>query len=483
MKLPFLPTALALVVAYGATQIAFGERIPLTGGLGTYDGRRYGEVAMDFRREVLEDGLDAFRLQRIVPSAIVWAALGAFGLARDRPHVIAAFLLGNLILQALLVLLWSALGRRAGLGDRGLWLGLVLLFLSFASLKQPYFYPVLTDTPAVLLGALVLYLHLSRRAAMLFATLLLAAFTWPALFLSGSLLYVLDREPLAATPPPRAWNVGVAAASVALMLLVRASRLGLATGSAAAIVSLLVMAAYVFAVSRSLTATASLFDATTWRRAVRPRRLLLVIGAFVVVQVLVASASTAPGMTVGRHLRHVFLYNAERPGLFLLAHAVYFGPVALLVVLLWPLVRATAWRLGLGVTAVLAFQLAHSINAESRQLVDGLPLYVLLATLAAESVPWTVGRTWLVAALGLVASKAWLPINRGEWGSAFEFPAQYYFMNMGPSMSRRTLLVQAAGAAAALIVLWLSLRRARRDLAAAALSARTGALPPGPSRP
>jgi hypothetical protein len=55
-----------------------------------------------------------------------------------------------------------------------------------------------------------------------------------------------------------------------------------------------------------------------------------------------------------------------------------------------------------------------------------------------------------VAALGLVGSKAWLTINQGEWGDAFQFPAQYYFMNMGPSMNALTLKLQAAAALGAL---------------------------------
>lgn len=461
LKLPFLPTALALVAAYAAAQIAWGERIPLTGGLGTYDGRRYGEIAMDLPREVGQEGLDTFRLQRIAPSAAVWAALGALRLPRDPAHVIAAFLLANGLLQVLLVVVWNGLARTAGLGERGLWLGFVLLFVDFANLRQPYFYPVLTDTPAVLLGALALYLHLGRRPHALFAVLLLAAFTWPALFVSGSLLYVLDREPLDGSPPRRRWHDLVAVAGVAMVLLVRLSRVGTAMGSIAAVASLAFLTAYVFAVGRTMSASASLYQAGTWRRAVHVRRLLLAAAAFVVIRVLVVSASTAPGMTVGRHLRHVFLYNLERPGLFLVAHASYFGVVVPLLVLLWPAVRAAAWRLGLGTTAFLAFQLAHGINAESRQLVDGLAVYVLLASLAAESLPWTARRTWLVAGLGFLVSKAWLPINQGEWGTAFDFPAQYYFMNMGPSMSRFTFALQAGALVASLVILWMALRRGR----------------------
>jgi hypothetical protein len=455
VRLPFLPVALGLVALYGFAQIVWGERIPLTGGLGTYDGRRYGEIAMDFEGQVIVDGLDAFRLQRVAPSALVYLVLTVLRLPRDSPHVVLAFLLGNWMLQLGLVAIWAGLASRAGLGERGKWLGFCLLFLSFANLKQPYFYPVLTDTPGMFLGALMIDLYLRGRSHALLAVLLAAAFTWPALFVSGSLLYVLGRAPVEERAAPKRSRIVVAVATVLALLGLRAALLGLSLDSAAAAGSLAFMAVYVFGVAMSLFKSASLIEARSCLRSVHPGRLLVILAAFVAIRLLTASASTAPGMTLGRHLRHVFLYNVERPGLFLIAHAVYFGPVALLAILLWPGVRDAAYRLGLGATAFLGFQLAHSINAESRQLVDGLPAYVLLVTLAAEARGWTAGRTWLVAALGLLASKAWLPINQGEWGNAFAFPAQLYFMNMGPSMSRTALYAQSVAVAGALFSLWV----------------------------
>jgi hypothetical protein len=230
-------------------------------------------------------------------------------------------------------------------------------------------------------------------------------------------------------------------------------------GSAAASASLLVLLVYAALVARSLLDNARLHEAGTYKGAVRWKRLAVVVALLPLIRVGLALVSTAPGMTLERHLQHLFLYNSGRPALFLIAHSVYFGPVVLLLVLLFPSVCREAHRLGLGVTAFLAFQLAHSVNAESRQLIDGLPLYVLLATRAAESVGWSRGRSWLIAALGLVGSKAWLRINQGAWGNPADFPAQYYFMSMGPSMSPLTLRLQAAAALVALALVWLALRR------------------------
>jgi hypothetical protein len=467
---PFLPAALALVLLYGVVQIAWGERIPVTDGLGTYDGRRYGEIAKELRREVLEDGLDLFRLQRILPSVLVHGALAAAGSDFSTGDVVLAFLVLNLIVQLGLVVVWDRLAGVAGLGPRGRWVGLSLLFLNFAMLKQPYFYPVLTDTPAVLLGASALLFHLQGRTAALFAVLLVAAFTWPSLFVSGSLLFVFGRTPVDGPSPPPAPRALVAAAVAVALPALHAWLLAPAPWGPRVVASLAVLGAYAAAVAWSLLGSARLFDLRTWTEAVRPWRVAVVVAVFVALRVALTQASTAPGMTYGRHLRHLFLYNSGQPGLFLLAHVVYLGPVVLVVLLLWPTVRTTLHRLGLGVTACAAFQLAHAINTETRQLVDVLPLLALLGAVALEE---RGIRTWAAAALALLGaftSKAWLTINQGPWGGPYEHPAQRYFMNMGPSMTRESVAVQAAVALAALVLVWVLSRPTRPRAAPAATS-------------
>jgi hypothetical protein len=470
----FTPMALALVLLYGLLQMRWGERIPASDGLGTYDGRRYGEIARDPRREIAEEGLDLFRLQRILPSAAVHLALRATGSSFETRDIVRAFLVLNCICQVALVLVWRQIARTCGLGPTGTWLGFVLLFLNFANLKQPYYYPVLTDTPAVLLGALAVWLHLRDRPLALFIVILLAAFTWPALFVSASLLFVFDRKGLRAPPPPylpRALGSALAGLGVALLA-------GAFLGFDATLsgwISLGVLIAYAAGVAWSLLGSERLFERGTYLRGLHRGRLLLAVATFVVLRVLLAQASTAPGMTVSRHIRHIFLYNWGKPGLFLLAHAVYFGPVVVLLALYWRVARDALHELGLGLTAYAAFQLGHAINPETRQLVDALPLYALLAAMAGERCGLAARHVLLVAAWGLLASKVWLPINQGAWGAPDALPAQLYFMNMGPSMTKSALLVQAGVVVVAAVVLWAAL-----PPAAAALRAAPGRPAPEP---
>ena len=74
LHLPFLLPAVLLLLGYGIAQILWGELISAGRGIG-WDGRFYVPVVQDFRQAVLVDRLDAYRLQRIVPPALVGAAM------------------------------------------------------------------------------------------------------------------------------------------------------------------------------------------------------------------------------------------------------------------------------------------------------------------------------------------------------------------------------------------------------------------------
>ena len=147
-----------LLLAYGVVQILWGEAIESTGGLGFYDGRRYGEIAMDFHGQVFREGLDAYRLQRVLPSAIVHAWLrvdrpapGRAARARHVPHLQPADLLVT-------AAAWAAIARAMELRSAVLLARLRLLFLNFANLKMPFYNAVLTDTTALVLGTLLVLL-------------------------------------------------------------------------------------------------------------------------------------------------------------------------------------------------------------------------------------------------------------------------------------------------------------------------------------
>jgi hypothetical protein len=147
---------------------------------------------------------------------------------------------------------------------------------------------------------------------------------------------------------------------------------------------------------------------------------------------------------------------------FLVAHAAYFGLVVAVLLVFWPQVVAVAHRLGTGLTLFLLAHLVWGIHSESRQIVDALPAFALVATLAASTVPWPRGTVGLAAALGFLTSKAWFPINRGGFigrSDPATYPAQYYFMNQGPWMATGPFLLQAVVLLGMCGLLWMARHR------------------------
>jgi hypothetical protein len=432
----YLAASLCLLLAYGLVQLRWGEGLELSNGLGFYDGRRYGEIAMNFRAEVFEQGLDAYRLQRVLPSALVHLGLRATGQPLDPPHVRDAFRIYNLGLLLLTALTWVGIARQTNLDSKSAFLGFSLLFLNFANLKMPFYNAVLTDTTALALGALLVYFYLRSSGRGMFSVLALGAFTWPSLSL-GSLLYVFPRGPGPARLRllrPRNPAVG------ALAALVLGGALAFYEAILAErpwpLLTVAILLAYVFVTLSSLLSRDGLFEWRILRRNLSWARLTAVVGLVFAVQVVVARLSTgAPGFTPQRYLREVVFYTSLHPGLFLVAHAVYFGVVVCLVLACWPEFCRAAHALGIGMTLYIAVLLAQSVDPESRHLISALPAFVLLAVLAARAVDWPSWAIWSAAVVGVIGSKAWWPINQGPFGNYLDPPFQYYHMNHGGAMS------------------------------------------------
>jgi hypothetical protein len=428
----FLVASLGLLLAYGIAQILWGEAIESTGGLGFYDGRRYGEIAMDFRGQVFREGLDAYRLQRVLPSAIVHVALRVTGQPLDATHVRDAFRIYNLLMLLVTAAAWAAIARAMALEDCHAWLGFALLFLNFANLKMPFYNAVLTDTTALALGTLLVLFHVRSNGPALLAVLALSAFTWPPL-LAGALLYVLPRHD---APPPdglitkaSALFGALAAAACAGVIAAYPDILRQRPRTA---LTIAVLALYFFATQASLLH----LDWRALPSRLRPWRLLHVVALMAAVQVAVAVLSPAArGFTLERYLREIVFYTTLQPALFLVAHAVYFGLVVCLLVVLWPRAAREAIGLGVGMTLYTAFQLGQAIDPETRHLIPALPVLVLLAVLAARAEGWPGWAVGVAAAVNALGSKVWWPINQGEFGNYLEPPLQYYYMNHGGAMS------------------------------------------------
>jgi len=469
--LQFLFPALILVMAIGLVQILWGERIPPGDGLG-WDGRFYALIAEEFPRLVFHKQLDGYRLQRVLPSGVVYVGLGALGVTRTDQNVVRAFSVLNLTLLLLSVVVWARIARGAALNKGAQWLGLLLLFVNFANLRMPFYYPVLTDTAAFFLGILLVNFYLRSNGAGMLVTMALGAFTWPSFVLLGGLLYVSSPKPLI---PPAPANRGLhswAGALVAILYLLSLSgnvHLSLQPDSSAAVdkrllfVSVPIVMAYVWAVVAGLLNHDSLFRLATYRQGLNAGRL----GAWVLM--LVAVRLVVRQLSSGSSLSYLSLYVHQlparpiiKPGLFLVAHSVYFGLIVLVLILVWPRACRAAHQLGLGMTLFVTAILLLGLTPESRQIINGLPALVLVGAVAVHKMRWPAWGAVAASVMAVAGSKVWLPMNQGGFegkSDPFSYPAQFYFMNLGPWMSYQTFWVQASIAFVAGLACYAVIRR------------------------
>jgi hypothetical protein len=473
----FLLGGVALLAVVAIAQATWGERIPLGDGLG-WDGRFYSQIARDLPRALFVDRLDEYRLQRVVPPAVIWAVLRLTGMDGDDRTIVRLFTAYNFLLLVGVLFLWEATARRCGISRPGRWLGFLLLFVSFAHLKLVYYYPVLTDTTAFFLGALLLHLYVSSNAVGMWIVLAVGAFTWPSFAALGGLLFLFrprpgDGEESGGALRPPLHLAAAAAAGLAFLAIFVGSgrefdmRLNRVTAVDERLLPVSLAAALLYLMGGTAGALhdPALFRWRSYRESLSIGRaaawVILLAGAAFTIRTF---AQGAPPLTPGLFLNRTVLQAVTRPGLSLVAHSVYLGVLPLLLVVYWRRCCAAAHRLGLGMTLFLAAFLTLSLNTESRILLHGVPAFVLLAVLATDDVRWPVWGRWLIAAVAVFASKVWFGINHGGFHGKevpSSYPMQYYFMNLGPWIADEMYWLQGSLVVAAGLVIALVARRAR----------------------
>jgi hypothetical protein len=491
-KARFLVPAFLLLGGVGLVLALYGERLSPGHGLG-WDGRFYAEIARDPHRAVFVDGLSEYRLQRVLPSLVVHGALRALGRPLDDAEIVRGFAVYNLVLLLGTLLVWDGICGAAAVSGGGRWLGFLLLFVSFGHLKMPFFYPVLTDTTALFLGALLVHLHLRDRGWATLAVLVAGAFTWPSFLLLAAPMYLLSPGTLdAGALLARGRRVLVAiAASAAYVanLAVHLPGRGVRISEVEPVderwlpLSIALAVAFVAAMASGLLGHRGLWTPASYRARLHGGRVVAWISVVVAVRlVLRLLADGTRTFDLGMFLRQIALQSVLKPGLFVVAHAVYLGLVTLLLLLCWPAVCRAAHRAGPGLTLFVAAVLVQGLTTESRQIEHGAAALVLLAVLAVENQRWPAWGSVVLTAVAAAGTKVWFGINHeGFSGKSLPttYPSQYYFMNIGPWMAWPSYVLQGACVVAALGALALVLHGARPMTAA---EREVLPLPPRPGR-
>lgn len=232
----------------------------------------------------------------------------------------------------------------------------------------------------------------------------------------------------------------------------------------------------VVSVFLALLCTRSL--STGWRITLDPKRIALILVLVATVQIIPGMilreisnpALLPPGIVADGYteiLAQLLVLRAREKLLLLslVAHAVYYGPVFILLAILWRQVIAETVRFGAGFVVMVALFAALSVFAESRFTFLFWPFVVtVVAKVMSAARPGKIALVVFAVATAYF-SKLWLRINQAEWplpdlAGVFEWPKSIYFSHLGPFINGADYVKQGAVACLTALLLFLALRKA-----------------------
>ncbi len=450
----FLVTVIVLLVS-----LLVCDLIPVANHLG-YDGYRYGKWVKELTLDSLPGGFNSYEVNRFLPSLVVRWTLLALHFELSNENIVTAFRIGNLLMVVITVILWCRSADLIGIRSTGKWLGFIGLVINHATLKVGFFYPELTDSFAMTLGTACLFFYLSRRGSALLVTTLIGSFVWPTILPFGLVMLAFPRPveaPSRNPARPAPWFAAAAAAATLVMIgWVVASGFRLRSTPvdlwlSLSYLSAAVVATYVFFGVYHLTNSQAIWRDLRPTNLVKQGWLWIALLLPIIVGLVKWSLVSEPARINGKRIFFEILYTSiTEPGIFLLAHVLYFGPIIILTVLLWPRVASCLISNGTGLALCCVLALLIGAGSESRKWINFFPVVVLATTHAAQSLDWTRWRLPLFACLSLLLSKVWMPMARdvslplvGEVGWR-----ALYLSSRGPWIGYELYLSQAVVVAA-----------------------------------
>lgn len=398
-------------------------------GLGD-DGAYYGTWIRYFSSDIPSMGLHSYSAQRIFPVFFVWKVLTTFHLPLDAPYIVRAFQWINVASVVLGFAAWNVTARELSLSLAGYIFGTTGIFLSCAVLKWIPFDPVLDDALAFGLASITTMAFLARRYILLAFVTLIGAFTWPSFIAIGAaLLFFPRRSTVPAEPTPIERMIAdVIAGSFAGWITVAAAHLSsfqppnlvLPAAFGPFRLSCAILGLTLFFGLRPLLRIRQIASEMVQRSGGPLFSRVLGVGvtlAFIKGVKWISSSGAMilpqpPHVTYEAFADLTLFLGVQRPGAFIVAHTVFFGPVVLLMILKWPHVCEAAARYGAAPIALFGLALLMGLNSESRRAVAFVPVLVPFVTIAACDLPWNPRKlgAWIVLSLFFLI--IWHPLIR-----------------------------------------------------------------------
>jgi hypothetical protein len=447
----------AVVFVWGVISIFFGEKIPANWGLG-WDGIKYAQLT----RELFEAPiLDNYYVLRIFPPVVVHTALSAFSLEFSNQNIIRVFELLNLVSLVTATYVMKLTLNELQINFNNQVIAFSLFLLSHPVAKGLFYYPVLTDAPAICLGALVLYFYLKNQTINLILTIIIATFTLPLLLYLGVILVAFPRQQVVPQPLYRTIRVLLSLGAVSFIGFVIYHWIFELQAAVdypytlqidpdlLYISVVLVMVPYLFI--PDMLADQRFFSPVYWWRTLTVNRFLMASALLIGMQLLANYLNFGSKISGYLSIDHTFSSLATvgvvRPGIALAAYFSYFGLVVILLLLFWRKFTRKTLEFGPGLAIGLFLVLMmFSPNSQARVLNCILVWVVVLLTNALNEYRFSRIFYISIPVLNLLISRVWLPVRFNSSpknaDGTIGFPNQKVLMNYGLWVSENVWFMQ-----------------------------------------
>ena len=483
---------LLIVLILGLFNLLWGEKVPAGGGLG-WDGVLYADMVRNLGSIISGGQLSSYYAQRILPSSIVRGMLLCTSMSMNNTNIIRGFEVYNLVLILGACWVWKRVSGVVHLSLAGRWIGFSGIFINYASSKQAFYYPVLTDVTALFIAMFLLLFYVEMKPVPLFVATVVGAFSWPVLSVYGALLLLfikaeLPKDVVAPASSPFTFRGAsithlVMRGYIVLFVMsiigyVIMTKIGPSLDLQCKVPAIFAHAFPRFVASctprreligyeRMITSLPSLAGIlialallvgsgrfiTSVITCVRKTQLTIIALsiAAVLVPFSIVKAISNPGFMSGGSLRGLIMGTLlPQEGKFLLplvTLAVFVGPIMLLITLYWKAFCVESRRLGPGVVAIIGISMFLGLACEPRFITAAWPFFVLVFVLAFETSSTKTSFKYVLFTLTILYAQFWMMFNLTPWSSSDyeglqDYPKQLYFMHYGLWMSWRSYAIQ-----------------------------------------
>jgi hypothetical protein len=441
---------------YGLFYILFGEKYPLNEGFGT-DGWVYKTFVTDF---VNSGFYDSYFIHRVFPSFTIRAVLKLFSLELSSVNIVYGFEIFNLICVVSSAYFIKKILQLFNVGFKNQLLAFTLLFLNFALLKWPFYFPVMTDTAAFGLSVMLLYFYFKNNIAGMIITTILLAFTWPMGYYQGLLLIAFPYQKIEYNPFEKVSRIGIYIASVTVFLLSfifiivinkADTHLGFVPKIDRGLLPLsLALIVLIYIAFGKLFLNKNLFNLRYFFRLLNIYRLLYAVATFLIVTVFIKflDLPVSTFYQTGAILENPITHSLVRPLFTVITHFTFFGISICLLIFYWKYFTKVLTQSGWGLVGAFVLNLyMFGIMPESRTLINLFPWVIVLLIIGIDKINFSNTFYVVVVILGFISSRIWMIIDLTmetsvDENGSIDFPSQRFYMNIGPWMSEKAYYYQ-----------------------------------------